>query len=116
MGFSSQYLYSLTTNLLTSSSSLCWFSSVRHISHPNTGHHQTPDQDMSTENDRDVLNSLLNPNLPLGEGVFDPEQQAPQSLAEAAYEDQNVKELESRAVKAAEEGYLSKALELFDEV
>ena len=71
---------------------------------------------MSTENDRDVLNSLLNPNLPLGEGVFDPEQQAPQSLAEAAYEDQNVKELESRAVKAAEEGELSKALELFDEV
>ena len=71
---------------------------------------------MSTENDRDVLNSLLNPNLPLGEGVFDPEQQAPQSLTEAGYDDQNVKKLEREAVKTAEQGDLSKALELFDEV
>ena len=71
---------------------------------------------MSTQNDRDVLNSLLNPNLPLGEGVFDPDQQAPQSLTEAGFDDENVKKLESEAVKAAEEGDLSKALELFNEV
>merc|ERR1711874_548834 len=72
--------------------------------------------DMSTQNDRDVLNSLLNPNLPLGEGVFDPDQQVPQSQTEADYDDENVKKLETEGVKAAEEGDLSRALELFNEV
>ena len=71
---------------------------------------------MSTQNDRDVLNSLLNPNLPLGEGVFDPDQQVPQSQTEADYDDENVKKLETEGVKAAEEGDLSRALELFNEV
>ena len=81
-----------------------------------TRHKTLARPEMSTENDRDVLNSLLNPNLPLGEGVFDPDQQVPQSPSEADYDDQNVKRLETEAVKAAEEGDLGKALEMFDEV
>ena len=71
---------------------------------------------MSTQNDRDVLNSILNPNLPLGEAVFDPHQRPPQSPAEASFRDENVKKLESEGVRAAEEGEISKALELFNEV
>ena len=71
---------------------------------------------MSTQNDRNVLNSILNPNLPLGEGVFDPDQQAPESLTEAGYNDDNVKQLEKDGVRSAEEGNLNKALELFNEV
>merc|ERR1711874_206526 len=67
---------------------------------------------MSTQNDRNVLNSILNPNLPLGEGVFDPDQQAPESLTEAGYNDDNVKQLEKDGVRSAEEGNLNKAMEL----
>ena len=71
---------------------------------------------MSTQNDRDVLNSILNPNLPLGEGVFDPDHRPPPSSAEASFNDENVKKLENDGVRAAEEGDIDKALELFNEV
>ena len=40
----------------------------------------------------------------------------PNSLAIAAYDDQNVKQLEKEAVKAAEEGDLTEAMELFNKV
>ena len=35
---------------------------------------------MATPRDRQILNSLVNPNLPLGEGVFDEENQLPEDL------------------------------------
>ena len=65
---------------------------------------------------RNVLNSILNPNLPLGEGVFDPEEKVPERNEEKLLEDDKVKELDKEAVKAAESGDLDKALRLFDEV
>merc|ERR1711892_194706 len=69
---------------------------------------------MTTQNDREVLNSILNPNLPLGEGLFDPEEKVPEDDSEK--DDAKVKELESEAVKAAEAGDIKKALEIFDKV
>ena len=70
---------------------------------------------MTTQNDKDVLNSILNPNLPLGEGVFDPEETA-EEVVEEELSDERVKDLESEAVKTAEKGDIAKALELFDQV
>merc|ERR1711892_225403 len=69
---------------------------------------------MTTQNDREVLNSILNPNLPLGEGLLDPEERVPEDKSDE--EDAKVKELESEAVKAAEAGDIKKALEIFDKV
>ena len=70
---------------------------------------------MTTQNDKDVLNSILNPNLPLGEGVFDPEETA-EEVVDEELSDERVKDLESEAVKTAEKGDIAKALELFDQV
>ena len=69
---------------------------------------------MTTQQDREVLNSILNPNLPLGEAVYDPEEQV---VEETAREDsEEVVEAEKDAVRAAEAGDLKKAIELFDQV
>eukprot|EP00092_Neocalanus_flemingeri_P021597 GFUD01023427.1.p1 GENE.GFUD01023427.1~~GFUD01023427.1.p1 ORF type:complete len:195 (+),score=75.96 GFUD01023427.1:91-675(+) len=70
---------------------------------------------MTTQNDREVLNSILNPNLPLGEGLFDPEEKVPED-APRKDDDDEIKDLESQAVKAAEAGDIKKALQLFDKV
>ena len=64
---------------------------------------------------RDVLNSILNPNLPLGEGVFDPEEKVPEDKTDEVC-DEKIKQLDQEAVTAAESGNIEKALKLFDEV
>merc|ERR1712106_638522 len=69
---------------------------------------------MTTQSDREVLNSILNPNLPLGEGLFDPEERVPEDKSDE--DDAKVKELENQAVKAAEAGDIQGALHLFDKV
>merc|ERR1712083_61146 len=69
---------------------------------------------MTTQNDREVLNSILNPNLPLGEGLFDPEEKVAEEKSDK--DDDKVKDLEAEAVKAAEAGDVRKALEIFDKV
>ena len=63
---------------------------------------------------REVLNSILNPNLPLGEGLFDPEENVPEDKSEV--DETEVKELEAKAIKAAEAGDLNGALKIFDQV
>jgi len=70
---------------------------------------------MTTQNDRDVLNSILNPNLPLGEGVFDPEEKVPEDKTDEVC-DEKIKQLDQEAVTAAESGNIEKALKLFDEI
>ena len=62
-----------------------------------------------------MLNSILNPNLPLGEGIFDPEEVVPDRDEDKLQEDDKVKKIDSEAVKAAEAGDLDTALRLFDE-
>ena len=61
-----------------------------------------------------MLNSILNPNLPLGEAVYDPEEQ----VEEVGVEEDSEEILcaEKEAVQAAEKGYLKSALKLFDKV
>jgi len=66
---------------------------------------------MTTENDRKVLNSILNPNLPLGEGVFDPEAENTEAETEDTPED--LKILEREGMKAAEEGNVEHAIDMF---
>ena len=61
-----------------------------------------------------MLNSILNPNLPLGEGIFDPEEVVPDRDEDKLQEDDKVKKLDNEAVKAAEAGDLDTALRLFD--
>ena len=63
---------------------------------------------------REVLNSILNPNLPLGEGLFDPEEKVEEEKSDK--DDAKVKDLEAEAVKAAEAGDVKKALDIFDKV
>jgi len=70
---------------------------------------------MTTQNDRDVLNSILNPNLPLGEGVFDPEEKVTE-VADEVDCDEQIKVLDKEAVSAAEAGKMEQALKLFDEI
>ena len=60
------------------------------------------------------MNSILNPNLPLGEGLFDPEEKVAEEKSDK--DDDKVKDLEAEAVKAAEAGDVRKALEIFDKV
>jgi len=77
---------------------------------------------MSTENDRLVLNSILNPNLPLGEGLFDPanELQPPadddsfHGVANSAESvPDEVKQLEKFGLEAAEKGEVEVAVQAF---
>ena len=64
---------------------------------------------------RKVLNSILNPNLPLGEGIFDPEEKVVEQEVDIAEDDENVKEIEKDAVRTAEAGDIKRALQLFDQ-
>ena len=63
---------------------------------------------------REVLNSILNPNLPLGEAVYDPEEQVEEVQVEE--DSKEILDAEKEAVQAAEKGDLSSALTLFDKV
>merc|ERR1712060_23121 len=69
---------------------------------------------MTTRGDREVLNSILNPNLPLGEAVYDPEEQVEEVLVEE--DNKEILEAEKDAVQAAEKGDLRGALTLFDKL
>lgn len=74
---------------------------------------------MTTEHDRLVLNSLLNPNLPMGEAVFDPEagleDQGEEQEQEAGGEKERLKELELKGMRLAEAGDLETAILVFTE-
>ena len=61
-----------------------------------------------------MLNSILNPNLPLGEAVYDPEEQVEE--VEVEEDSKEILDAEKEAVQAAEKGDLSSALTLFDKV
>ena len=61
-----------------------------------------------------MLNSILNPNLPLGEAVYDPEEQVEE--VEVEEDTKEILEAEKDAVQAAEKGDLRGALTLFDKV
>merc|ERR1719481_838256 len=67
---------------------------------------------MATPSDRQVLNSILNPTLPLGEAVYDPEEQVEDEVTREDSKD--VLDTEQSAVRAAEQGDLAEALKLFD--
>jgi len=69
---------------------------------------------MTTRADREVLNSILNPNLPLGEAVYDPEEQVEEVKVEE--DSKEILDAEKKAVQAAEKGDLSSALTLFDKL
>jgi len=72
---------------------------------------------MSTENDRQVLNSILNPNLPLGEGVFDPaaEDVPDDSTGQTGkpFVSDEVKMLQKFGLEAAEKGEVEVAVKAF---
>jgi len=76
---------------------------------------------MSTENDRLVLNSILNPNLPLGEGVFDPAADLQPSdddnfhgvVDSTESVPEEVKQLENFGLEAAEKGEVEVAVQAF---
>ena len=61
-----------------------------------------------------MLNSILNPNLPLGEAVYDPEEQVEE--VEVEEDSKEILDAEKEAVQAAEKGDLTSALTLFDKV
>ena len=46
---------------------------------------------MSNQHDRQILNSVVNPLLPLGEGVYDDENQVPKDLQDEEVETDQVK-------------------------
>merc|ERR1711970_1163044 len=69
---------------------------------------------MTTRADREVLNSILNPSLPLGEAVYDPEEQVEEVKVEE--DSKEIVDAEKEAVQAAEKGDLSSALTLFDKL
>lgn len=63
---------------------------------------------------REVLNSILNPNLPLGEAVYDPDEQVQDDHPQEDSEE--IIETEKEAVQAAEKGDIKGALATFDKV
>ena len=42
---------------------------------------------MSSRRDREILNAIVNPLLPVGEGVFDDEENVPQDLKDPPTQD-----------------------------
>merc|ERR1712055_235851 len=70
---------------------------------------------MTTRADREVLNSILNPNLPLGEAVYDPEEEQVEDV-KVEEDSKEILDAEKEAVQAAEKGDLSSALTLFDKL
>ena len=65
---------------------------------------------------REVLNSILNPNLPLGEAVYDPEEDLHDAGVEVEEDSKEILDTEKQAVQAAEKGDLKSALAHFDKV
>ena len=63
---------------------------------------------------RQVLNSILNPNLPIGEGLFDPEQE--NRYQETDQVPENVLNLERLGRFAAEKGEIQESLAFFHKV
>lgn len=73
---------------------------------------------MSNPHDRIILNSVVNPLLPLGEGVYDDEHEIPDTLKDDEEDTPKIREsktLEQKAIVACESGCYPKALELFAE-
>lgn len=72
---------------------------------------------MTTQNDRLVLNSILNPNLPLGEGVFDPKEEdvEVQDDTEPKVSEDGMK-IEREGMMTAEQGNIDQAIHLFTQV
>ena len=67
---------------------------------------------MSTRNDKAVLNSILNPLVPIGEDIED-EEGINEDLETATEE---IKRLETAGVEQAERGDFNAAVELFSQV
>eukprot|EP00096_Caligus_rogercresseyi_P010165 TRINITY_DN3605_c0_g1_i1.p1 TRINITY_DN3605_c0_g1~~TRINITY_DN3605_c0_g1_i1.p1 ORF type:complete len:200 (-),score=59.95 TRINITY_DN3605_c0_g1_i1:43-642(-) len=69
---------------------------------------------MSTQRDREILNAVINPSIPIGEGVFDDENQLDESLTDPVPEDSDKlresKSYESKAIELAEAGSIPEAL------
>ena len=93
---------------------------------------------MSSKRDREILNAIVNPLLPVGEGIFDDEEKVPKELKDKGEEDtkefrydtgcpnkffvskylnffRDSRGLEKEAIKSAEEGDLIKSLELMNQ-
>merc|ERR1711862_232144 len=71
---------------------------------------------MSNSRDRQILNSIVNPLLPIGEAVFDPEEEGKERDPEDAVETEAPKlskSLERQAIAACERGDVESALETF---
>ena len=45
---------------------------------------------MSSKRDREILNAIVNPLLPVGEGIFDDEEKVPKELKDEGEEDTKV--------------------------
>merc|ERR1712203_801643 len=71
---------------------------------------------MTTKADREVLNSILNPNLPLGEAVYDPEEDLHDAEVEVEKDSKEILDMEKQAVQAAGKGDLKSALAHFDKL
>ncbi|XP_014256650.1 tetratricopeptide repeat protein 36 homolog [Cimex lectularius] len=69
-----------------------------------------------SENDRAVLNSIFNPLLPLGEGVYSEDLTELVEDVESENSDPEVKELEKQGVLKAEEGKFLEAVDIFSQV
>ncbi|TRY75778.1 hypothetical protein TCAL_07025 [Tigriopus californicus] len=70
---------------------------------------------MSNPHDRIILNSVVNPLLPLGEGVYDDEHEIPETLKDNEEDNPKTREskaLEQKAIAACDAGCYPKALEL----
>lgn len=73
---------------------------------------------MASKHDREILNAIVNPLLPLGEGVFDDEDALPENLKDEEPDSEQVRQsrgLEREAISAADGGQLSTALALLQE-
>lgn len=71
---------------------------------------------MSNSRDRQILNSIINPLLPIGEAVFDPEEEGKERDPEDTVETEASKlskSLERQAIAACERGDVESALETF---
>ena len=58
----------------------------------------------------------MNPNLPLGEAVYDPEEDLHDAEVEVVEDSKEILDMEKQAVQAAEKGDLKSALAHFDKV
>jgi len=72
---------------------------------------------MSTSKDRQILNSIINPLLPIGEAVFDPEEAEHGDDSEQPIQESEstilAKSFEREAIVACEKGDIDTALDIF---